>query len=191
MCSYCRTLDHKSNDCPDKPPFTGTCNLCDEQGHMGKDCPKDPSRRCHNCDSPDHLIKDCPRPKKCRKCNGDHCTGQCPTNKPCRKCREIGHLSRDCPKFPRSVRFAMNPAMTTRAARTLKIRKAGVQLQQSLPGSNIAIPSELEDQDGGDYGDVLGNSEPQTAAAAGGGWDGSDQTVAGSANPGGHSNPEW
>lgn len=52
-CFNCGEVGHSKADCTNERvarPFTGTCNLCQEEGHRASECPTAPPKVCKNCE---------------------------------------------------------------------------------------------------------------------------------------------
>lgn len=95
-CSRCGTVDHMKSDCPEPPKpkgecfncgevghskadctnervartFTGTCNICQEEGHRANECPTAPTKLCKNCEEPEvdgHTTATCKNRRKIQR----------------------------------------------------------------------------------------------------------------------------
>ncbi|EXJ89847.1 hypothetical protein A1O3_02914 [Capronia epimyces CBS 606.96] len=184
-CHNCERVGHKTKDCPDeritREQVTVTCYLCGEAGHRVRDCTqerKKAGRACRICESEDHIAKDCPNREKkaCRNCGSeDHLARECPDRekRTCRKCGEEDHIARDCTNAPK---------------RTCNICDAEDHLARECPQKDEAGPRPRKD-----WSQVVcsicekkghgrarcpqaaagenANAETDAEAAAGGGWD--------------------
>lgn len=56
------SLRHNKSDCTNpkvERAFTGTCNICSEEGHRASQCPQKPAEPCNNCGELGHKVADC------------------------------------------------------------------------------------------------------------------------------------